>query len=108
MENLPQRTAGTCGRALATDQPCPDHPVPDSPIVWILSHGEMHEGGDIDGVYLDRELARGDFITKAQEMTEVFALDDAQQDDNGAIRLSMGCDWLALEPHPVVTRPQIR
>lgn len=107
MENLPNRAAGTCGRALSTGKPCPDHPAPAGPVVWILSHGEMHEGGNIDGIYLDRDLARGDFITKATEMTRVFDLDDAQQDADGSIRLAMGCDWLALEPHTVVTRPQI-
>ena len=77
------------------------------PVVWILSTGEHHEGGHILGVYLDRELARGDFLTKAQDIARIFTIDDARQDDDGSIHVSAGCDWLSLEPHPVVTAPAV-
>lgn len=74
-----------------------------SPTVWILSEGEMHEGGTIVGVYLDRDLARGALTERAQKLHERFTIDDAHQDDDGTIRIEGGCDWIALEPHPVVT-----
>ncbi|MFM9373234.1 hypothetical protein [Streptomyces sp. Da 82-17] len=78
-----------------------------NPVVWILSKGEMHEGGDIVGVYLDRDLARGAFVTEAQELHDRFSIGDAQHDNDGSLRLYGGCDWIALEPHPVVTAPQL-
>jgi hypothetical protein len=83
------------------------HPqqAPAGPVVWILSTGEDHEGGTVLGVYADRDLARGHFTTEANNMS--FAIDDARQDDNGSIHLHAGCDWLALEPHPLVTRQQL-
>lgn len=73
------------------------------PVVWILSEGEMHEGGTIVGVYLDRDLARGALAAKAQELNDRFTISDARQDDDGSIHVEGGCDWIALEPHPVVT-----
>jgi hypothetical protein len=81
--------------------------APVGPVVWILSHGEHHEGGQIDGVYTDRDLARGDFATKATEMSRAFGIDDARQNPDGSVHLDMGCDWLALEPHPLITRNQV-
>jgi hypothetical protein len=36
-----------------------------------------------------------------------FAIDDARQDEDGSIHLEAGCDWLALEPHPLITRQQL-
>lgn len=75
------------------------------PTVWILSKGEMHEGGSVIAVFLDRDLARGQFTDEANNMA--FAIDDARQDEDGSVHLEAGCDWLALEPHPVVTRPQL-
>lgn len=81
------------------------HQQPTGPTVWILSKGEFSEGGNVSGVYADRDLARGEFTTQAQNMS--FAIDDARQADDGSIQLSAGCDWLALEPHPLVTARQI-
>ncbi|WP_399559628.1 hypothetical protein OIA45_48680 (plasmid) [Streptomyces chartreusis] len=78
---------------------------PVGPVVWILSKGEMHEGGEILGVYADRDLARGEFT--AQALSMAFPIDDARQNDDGSIHLDAGCDWLALEPHPVTTRRQL-
>ncbi|TXS34755.1 hypothetical protein [Streptomyces sp. OR43] len=76
-------------------------PTASGPVVWILSKGEMYEGGTIRGVYLDRDLARGALTAAAQELP--FAIDDVRQDDDGAIHIEGGCDWISLKPHPVVT-----
>ncbi|MFG2540637.1 hypothetical protein ACGFU4_35905 [Streptomyces sp. NPDC048511] len=83
----------------------PDVTAPNTtgPVVWILSEGEMHEGGSIVGVYLDRDLARGALAAAAQKLHDRFTIDDARQDDDGSIHIEGGCDWIALEPHPVVT-----
>ncbi|MER6092411.1 hypothetical protein [Streptomyces bluensis] len=81
--------------------------TPVGPVVWILSEGELSEGGTVLGVYLDRDLARGDFLAKAQELNDRFSIDDARQDANGGLHITGGCDWISLEPHSVVTAPQI-
>lgn len=74
--------------------------------VWILSQGEMHEGGEVLGVYATRDAAKGAFAQAAQALP--FGIDDAHQDrETGAIRLDAGCDWLALDPHEVTTRPEL-
>lgn len=73
--------------------------------VWILSKGEQHEGGEVLGVYADKELAKGQFLQEARALS--FAIDDAQQDANGAIHLYAGCDFLALEPHRLIVRNEI-
>ncbi|WP_432077814.1 hypothetical protein [Streptomyces sp. YPW6] len=78
-------------------------PSTATPTVWILSEGEMHEGGTIVGVYLDRDLARGALTARAQRLHERFTIDDARQDDDGSIHIEGGCDWISLEPHQVVT-----
>lgn len=79
----------------------------DGPVVWILSEGEMHEGGTIIGVFLDRDLARGQFVTKAQQIHDRFSIDDIRKDDDGSIHVEGGCDWLSLEPYPVTTAAQL-
>ncbi|MFF1916141.1 hypothetical protein ACFVYE_32060 [Streptomyces sp. NPDC058239] len=79
------------------------HAASGQPTVWILSEGEMHEGGTIIGVYLDRDLARGALVAKAQELNDRFTIRDARQEGDGSIHVEGGCDWIALEPHPVVT-----
>ncbi|MFD8384327.1 hypothetical protein ACFV2X_38395 [Streptomyces sp. NPDC059679] len=76
---------------------------PVGPVVWILQRGEMHEGGEIIGVFLDRELGRGQFVTAAQRIHQSFGIDDIREDEDGAFRLEGGCDWLSLEPHKVTT-----
>lgn len=80
---------------------------PIGPVVWILMSGEMHEGGEILGVSLDRDLARGQFVTAAQRINRSFGIDDIREDEDGAIHLEGGCDWLSLEPHTVTTTAQI-
>jgi hypothetical protein len=75
--------------------------------IWILSKGERHEGGSILGVYADRDLARGAFLTEARILDGMFGISDAQQDDDGALHLEGGCDWVSLEPHAVIDRQQI-
>jgi hypothetical protein len=79
--------------------------APTGPVVWILSKGEHHEGGSVLGVFAERDLARGQFVIEAQNMA--FAIDDARQEDDGSIHLDAGCDWLALEPHPLTVREEL-
>jgi hypothetical protein len=81
------------------------HTTPAGPIVWILSKGEFHEGGEVIAVFTERDLARGQFAHEATNMA--FAIDDARQDEDGSIHLEAGCDWLALEPHPLITTTQL-
>lgn len=73
------------------------------PVVWILQRGQMYEGGRIIGVFLDRELGRGQFVNEAQSIHRSFGIDDLREDTDGAYHLEGGCDWLSLEPHTVTT-----
>lgn len=75
------------------------------PLVWILSEGEMHEGSHILGVYATKDLAKGPFVEAAASIP--FDLDKAWQDDDGAVHVHGGCDWVSLEPHPLITAQQI-
>ncbi|MHC3450778.1 hypothetical protein [Streptomyces prasinus] len=77
------------------------------PVVWILSSGEMSEGGTILGVYMDRDLARGALVTEAQKLHDRFTISDARQEADGSIHVEGGCDWIALEPHAVVTAREL-
>lgn len=81
--------------------------APAGPVVWILSGGELHEGGEILGVFLDRDLARGALTEEAQKLHDRFTISDARQADDGSIHVEGGCDWLALEPHTVVTKREL-
>ena len=65
--------------------------------------GEMHEGGEILGVFLDRDLARGAFVTAAQRIHQSFGIDDLRENEDGSVHLEGGCDWLSLDPHTVTT-----
>ncbi|MFJ2202403.1 hypothetical protein [Streptomyces violaceusniger] len=80
---------------------------PIGPVVWILMSGEMHEGGEILGVFTDRDLARGQFVAAAQRIHRSFGIDDLREDEDGSILLEGGCDWLSLEPHTVTTAVEI-
>ena len=77
------------------------------PVVWILMQGEMHEGGDIIGVFGDRDLGRGKFIAAAQRIHESFGIADLREEEDGSFHLEGGCDWLSLEPHTVTTAPEL-
>ncbi len=79
----------------------------DEPVVWILQRGEMHEGGTILGVFLDRELGRGKFVAEAQTIHRTFGIDDLREEEDGSYHLAGGCDWLSLEPHKVTTALEI-
>ncbi|MFF9271136.1 hypothetical protein EF919_18175 [Streptomyces sp. WAC02707] len=79
---------------------------PTGPIVWVLSKGEDHEGGDVLGVFASKDAARGPFTDAARSIP--FDLDSAwQDDDTGAVHAHGGCDWVSLEPHPLITAPQL-
>ncbi|MFJ1992981.1 hypothetical protein [Streptomyces asiaticus] len=83
---------------------------PIGPVVWILMRGERDEGGDILGVFLDRDLARGEFVAEARTMHRPFRplrIDDLHEDEDGAIRLQASSDWLSLKPHTVTTAVEI-
>jgi hypothetical protein len=78
--------------------------------VWILEAGEADEGGNVLGIYADRDLARDDFIAEAVKMCDGFgerAPDLSERRENGSLRVEVHCDWLTLEPHPVVTAPRL-
>lgn len=76
--------------------------------VWILSTGENNEGGDVIGVYADRDLARGQLITEAHKIRDRFnEIRDLHEEADGSIHFSGGCDWLSLKPHQVVSRQEI-
>jgi hypothetical protein len=79
--------------------------APSGPVVWILSKGERYEGGSVIAVFADRDLGRGKFTEQALDMA--FPIDDARQDEDGSIHLDAGCDWLALEPHTLITANQL-
>lgn len=75
------------------------------PTVWILSKGEMHEGGNILGVYATKDLAKGPFLQAATNIP--FDIDKAWQDTDGAVHVEGGCDWVSLEPHSLITAQQL-
>lgn len=81
-------------------------PQTTSPIVWILSTGEDYEGGAVLGVYASKEAAKGPFVEAARSIP--FDLDQAWQDEeSGAVHAHGGCDWVALEPHPLIGQQQL-
>ena len=75
------------------------------PTVWILSTGEDYEGGHVIGVYATKDLAQDDFLTAAKKIP--FEIDKAWKDDDEAVHVHGGCDWVSLEPHTVTTRPEL-
>ena len=75
------------------------------PIVWVLSTGEDHEGGDVLGVYATKEIAKGPFAEAARNIP--FDLDGAWLDEDGAVHAHGGCDWVSLVPHQLVSREQL-
>jgi hypothetical protein len=82
------------------------HEGSKGPVVWVLSKGEDHGGGDVLGVYADKNAAKGPFAEAAQSIP--FDLDSAWQDEaTGAVHAHGGCDWVSLEPHPLITQTQI-
>jgi hypothetical protein len=76
------------------------------PTVWVLSTGEDHEGGTVLGVYASKDAAKGPFVEAARRIP--FDLDKAWQDEgSGAVHAHGGCDWVSLEPHPLITATQL-
>lgn len=75
------------------------------PVVWTLTSGEDHEGGTVLGVYATKEAAKGAFLQAVQGIP--FDLDGAWQDDDGAVHAHGGCDWVSLEPHPLITQTEL-
>lgn len=81
------------------------HHQQTGPIVWVLSTGEDHEGGYVLGVYASKDAAKGPFVEAAKKIP--FELDKVWQDDDGAVNAHGGCDWVSLEPHPLITAAQL-
>jgi hypothetical protein len=80
--------------------------APPCPIVWILATGEDYEGGTVLGVYTTKEAAKGPFVEAARRIP--FDLDQAWQDEeSGAVHAHGGCDWVSLEPHPLISTQQL-
>lgn len=79
--------------------------APAGPVVWVLSTGEDHEGGTVLGVYATKEAAKGAFLQAATGIP--FGVDGAWQDDDGSVTAHGGCDWVSLEPHPLITRTEL-
>lgn len=75
------------------------------PVVWVLAYGEDHEGGTVLGVYASKNAAKGPFAEAAHNIP--FDLDNAWQDQDGAVHAHGGCDWVSLEPHALVTQIQL-
>ncbi|MFJ2067050.1 hypothetical protein ACIOIM_29185 [Streptomyces albidoflavus] len=75
------------------------------PQVWLLMQGEDHEGGDVLGVFVTRDVARGEFIAAARRLH--FEIDGAEEREGGSLHLHAGCDWLSLTPHAVATTEAI-
>lgn len=77
------------------------------PVVWALMRGELCEGGDIIGLFANRDLGLGKFVTEARGIHDTFGIDDAGEDENGGLYLEGGCDWLSLKPHTVTTAAEL-
>jgi acyl-coenzyme A synthetase/AMP-(fatty) acid ligase len=67
--------------------------------------GEDHEGGNVLGVFADREQAKGAFVEAARNIP--FAIDGAREDEDGSIHLHGGCDWLSLSQEVVQGTAQL-
>lgn len=85
------------------------HAVQDThtalPTVWILTTGELYEGGSVVGVYATKELAKDDFLTAVQRIP--FDIDKAWQDDDQAVHVEGGCDFVKLVQHNVTIRREL-
>lgn len=77
--------------------------------VWVLTEGEDHEGGQVDSVYAERDLAAGRFMEMAKELSERFraGLDKPMVSDDGSLYIHSGCDWVSLDPHELVEQKSI-
>lgn len=77
--------------------------------VWILTEGEDHEGGHVDSVYAERELAAGRFMEMAEDLAKRFGrgLDTPVSYDDGSLYIHSGCDWVRLDPHDLIEQKAI-
>ncbi|MFC9497727.1 hypothetical protein [Streptomyces sp. NPDC056982] len=76
------------------------------PTVWILTTGELYSGGGtLIGVYAAKELAKDDFLNAVQGIP--FTIDKAWQDDDQAVHVEGGCDFVDLKPHTVTVRREL-
>jgi hypothetical protein len=89
-----------------TTTPATTQGTPSGLTVWVLATGEDHEGGEVLGVYASKEAAKGPFVEAARRIP--FDLDRAWQDEeSGAVHAHGGCDWVSLEPHPLISATQL-
>lgn len=77
--------------------------------VWVLTEGEDHEGGHVDSVYAERELAAGRFMEMAKDLSERFGqgLDMPISSGDGSLYIHSGCDWVSLEPFDLIEQKAI-
>lgn len=77
--------------------------------VWVLTAGEDHEGGHVDSVYAERDLAAGRFMEMAKELSERFGrgLDLPVSAGDGSLYIHSGCDWVSLDPHDLIEQNAI-
>lgn len=74
--------------------------------VWILSSSKDHEGGHIDSVFAERELAADRFMDLAKGLNDRFGLglDVPVSGGDGSLYIHSGCDWVSLDPHDLVSQ----
>jgi hypothetical protein len=77
--------------------------------VWILTTGEDHEGGEVDSVYAERDLAAGRFMEMAEDLAKRFGrgLDVPVSAGDGSLYIHSGCDWVSLDPHDLIEQRAI-
>lgn len=73
--------------------------------IWVLMKGEFHEGGDLLGLYWTKGGAYDDFVEEASYMDSTFGIKNAWTDDDEAVHVHAGCDWLSLFPKEVKGDP---
>lgn len=72
--------------------------------VWILSSSKDHEGGHVDSVFAERELAADRFMELAKGLNDRFGLglDVPVSGGDGSLYIHSGCDWVSLDPHDLM------
>ncbi len=72
--------------------------------VWILTSSTDGDGGDIRGVYTDKQVAFGDFLTSVVGLYNDMQITGSVE---SAVEAYGGDDWVRLTPHQTVDRAEI-
>jgi hypothetical protein len=88
----PVQQAGTCGRALSTGQPCPDHPaaVQEPLVVYRASHDSI-----VMGLYRTAEAARAHCEAaerRAWSTAHTLTFDWIEDEEDGVAELTVTVD----------------